>query len=159
MAREFTLLFHFIGFGLFVSLTVMGFILNSHYKKAPDLQAKAAILRIGRPIGILSPIAVLLMLITGIGNMHALGLGLLDMGWLSAKLVIFLFAAILGGIGGGKMRRRGKLVGSMISGAAPADAPKELEKLDKQISLIHMILPVLLLCILYLSIYGRLGGQ
>ena len=99
------------------------------------------------------------VLITGIGNMHALGLGLLDMGWLSAKLVIFLFAAILGGIGGGKMRRRGKLVGSMISGAAPADAPKELEKLDKQISLIHMILPVLLLCILYLSIYGRLGGQ
>jgi len=159
MEREISLFFHFIGFGLFVSLNVMGFILNSQYKKAPDLQAKGAILRIARPIGLLSPVAVLIMLITGIGNMHSLGYGPLDVGWLSAKLVIFVIAVILGAIGGAKMRKRGGLVASMISGSAPADAPRELEKLDKQISLTHIILPILLMCILALAIYGRLGVQ
>ena len=68
-------------------------------------------------------------------------------------------AVALGATGGAKMRKRGKLVGSMISGSAPADAPKELAKLDTQISLIHIILPILLMCILALAIYGRLGGQ
>jgi uncharacterized membrane protein len=159
MEREFSLFFHFIGFGLFVSLNVMGFILNAQYKKAPDLKAKGAILKIARPVGLLSPVAVLIMIITGIGNMHSLGYGPLDMGWLSAKLVIFLVAVILGAMGGIKMKKRGTLVGSMISGGAPADAQKELEKLDKQITLIHSILPILLMCILALAIYGRLGGQ
>jgi H+/gluconate symporter-like permease len=73
--------------------------------------------------------------------------------------VIFAVAVILGAMLGAKMSKRGKLVGSMISGSAPADAPKELEKSDKQISLISMILPILLMCILALAIYGRLGGQ
>jgi hypothetical protein len=47
----------------------------------------------------------------------------------------------------------------MISGSAPADGQKQLETLDKQITLIHTILPILLMCILALAIYGRLGGQ
>ena len=159
MEREFSLFFHFIGFGLFVSLNVMGFYFNRAYKKAPDLQQKAAVLKLARPIGLLSPVAILLMIITGIGNMHSLGYGPLDFGWLSAKLVIFVVAIIFGATGGAKMMKRGKLVGSMLSGSAPADAQKQLDSLDKQITLIHTVLPVLLMCILALAIYGRLGGQ
>ena len=159
MVREITLFFHFIGFGLIVTLNVAGFILNRQYKRAPDFQQKAVILRAARPIGLMSPFAILLMLLTGIGNMHALGLGILDAGWLSAKIIFFAIAAIGGTMMGLKSKQRGKLVQAIASGTAPADSAKVLEGLDRQISLSHAVLALLTVIILALSIYGRIGGQ
>jgi hypothetical protein len=154
-----SLFFHFIGFGLLVTLNVAGIILNSQYKKAPDLQTKAIILRALKPIGMLSPIAVLLMLVTGIGNMHSLGLDLMSMAWLAYKIVFFAIAAISGVIFGIISRKRGTLVGSMIKGNAPANANELLQSYDKQIKIGYIVFPILMVIILCLSIYGRLGGQ
>ena len=159
MVRELTLFCHFIGFGLVMTLNVAGFILHRQYKKAPDLQQKSVILRAARPIGLLSPFVILLMLVTGIGNMHALGLGLLDAGWLSAKIIFFTLMAISGTLLGLKARKRGNLVASMLGGTAPAGAEQELAGIDKQISLSYVVLPLLTMIVLALSIYGRLGGQ
>ncbi len=80
MARELTLLFHFIGFGLLVAIQVAGFILDSHYRKATDLQTKATLLRALKPIGLLSPIAIVLQLVTGIGNMHGIAIPFSELG-------------------------------------------------------------------------------
>src|ERR1041385_1253511 len=154
-----SLFFHFIGFGLLVPLNVAGIILNSQYKKAPDLQTKAIILRALKPIGMLSPIAVLLMLVTGIGNMHSLGLDLMSMAWLAYKIVFFAIAAISGVIFGIISRKRGTLVGSMIKGNAPANPNELLQRSDKQIQIGYIVFPILMVIILCLSIYGRLGGQ
>lgn len=159
MVRELTLFCHFIGFGLIMTLNVAGFILHRQYKNAPDIQAKAIILRAARPIGLLSPFAILLMLVTGIGNMHALGLGILDAGWLSAKIIFFALAAISGTVLGIKAKKRGEIIKLMASGGTPANAEQELATLDKQVSLSYVVLPLLTLIILALSIYGRIGGQ
>jgi hypothetical protein len=159
VGREINLLIHFLGFGLLVTINVAGFILNRQYKKAPDLQTKATILRVLRPIGLISPVAILIMLITGIGNMHFLGLGVLDMGWLTAKIIFFAIAAISGVLMGIVARKRGKLVGEMAAGRAPAEAEQALQSYDRQISLAYVVFPILLIIILWLSIYGRLGGQ
>ena len=159
MGREINLLIHFLGFGLLVTINVAGIVLNSQYKRAPDLQTKATILRALRPIGLLSPLAILIMLVTGIGNMHFLGLGLLDMGWLTAKVIFFSIAAISGILLGVVSRKRGKLVGEMAAGKPPANANEMLASYDKQISLSSIVMPLLLVIILWLSIYGRLGGQ
>jgi hypothetical protein len=157
--HQVTLLFHFLGFGLLVTINVAGFILNSQYKKAQDFQTKAIILRSLRPIGLLSPIAILIMLITGIGNMQILGYGLLSVGWLTAKIMFFAIAAISGILFGVIARKRGKLVQELAAGKAEANATEILRGYDKQISLFHLVMPILLLIIVWLAIYGRIGGQ
>lgn len=159
MERFVILLLHFLGFGLLVTVNVAGFILNRQYKKAPDLQSKAVLLRAMKPIGLLSPIAVLIMLITGIGNMHALGLGVLDLGWLTAKIIFFAIMVISGILLGIQSGKRGKLVQQMVQGQAPANANELLSGFDRQVSLSYVVLPLLILIILALSIYGKLGGQ
>jgi hypothetical protein len=159
MAREITLLFHFLGFGLLVTINVASFILDRQYKRALDLQTKGIILRAMRPIGLMGPLAILIMLSTGIGNMHFLGYGILDVGWLTAKIIFFAIAATSGTMFGIVARKRGALVGQMIAGTAPANANELLAGYDKQLSLSHVVMPILLLTILCLSIYGRLGGQ
>ena len=160
MARVLTLFFHFIGFGLLLTTTVAGYILNGQYKKAPDLPSKATILRTLKPIGLLSPIALLIMLITGIGNMQLLGYTVLDLpGWLAYKIILFVIAAISGVLFAVKSRKRAGLVIEMVSGKAPSDASDRLKAYDKQIGLFYLVLALLMIMILLLSINGRLGIQ
>jgi len=150
---------HLVGFGMLMTVSIAGFILNSQYKKAPDIQGKATLVRAMRPIGILSPIAVLIMLITGIGNMHELGLGVLDLGWLTAKIIFFAIAVISGILFGIQSGKRGKLVQQMAGNQAPADAQQLLKGFDRQIALSYAVMWILIAVILALSVYGRLGGQ
>lgn len=159
MVHIITLVIHIFGFGLLVTVMVAGFILHRQYKKAPDLQSKAIILKAARPIGLISPVAILLMLVTGIGNMHAIGVGLFDLGWLSAKIAVFVVAALSGTLMGVTARKRGALVGQMAAGKAPEDADRRLGGYDRQMAIFYVVMPLLLLVILCLTVYGRLGGQ
>ncbi len=155
-----TLFFHFIGLGLLVTTTVAGYLLNGQYSKAGDYETKAIILRALRPIGLLSPIAILLMLLSGIGNMHVLGFTVLDLpGWLAYKIVFFALALISGILFSIKSRKRGKLIGQLASGNAPEHSEEMLRGLDQQISLFYPVLAILFIVIVLLSIVGRLGAQ
>ncbi len=155
-----TLFFHFIGLGLLVTTTVAGYLLNGQYSKAGDYETKAIILRALRPIGLLSPIAILLMLLSGIGNMHVLGFTVLDLpGWLAYKIVFFALALISGILFSIKSRKRGKLIGQLAAGNPPERAAETLKGLDQQISLFYPVLAILFIIIVLLSIVGRLGAQ
>ena len=157
--REITLLLHFIGLGLLFTTMVGGFLMDRQYRKAPDLRAKALILKAARPFGLLSPIAVLLMLVTGIGNMHAIGVGMYDLGWLSAKLALYAIAVVAGIVLGIFARKRGALVHAMSLGQAQPDAEKRLATYDTLMSAGHFLMLALMIGILYFSVVGRLGGQ
>jgi len=157
--REINLVFHFIGFGLFVTILIAAFIVERQYRKAPDLLAKATLLGVTRSIGLLSPFAVLLMLLTGIGNMHFLGIGLFDFGWLTAKVIFFAIAAVNGVLYGIRGRKRGALIMRLAKGEAPADAEATIKDYDKQQWAFYVVNAILLLLIVSLSVYGRLGGQ
>jgi len=159
LVREITLILHLFGFGTLVTTTLAGFILDRQYRKAIDLPTKAMILKSARPIGLLSPFALLLMLITGIGNMHGIGVGLFDLAWLAYKIVFFAIAAMSGILFGLKARKRGALVQRMAAGNAPADAEQLLKGYDGQMTLFYIVMPLLLLLIVSLSIFGRLGAQ
>ncbi len=160
MERIFSLYFHFIGLGLLVTATVAGFILNAQYKKAKDIHTKATILRTTRPIGLISPAASLIMLVTGIGNMHSLGYSVLDLpGWLAYKIILFVIALVSGILFGILSRKRGMLVGQMAAGTAPPNAEQALKSYNSQVSVSYLVMTLLLLIILFLSIIGRLGVQ
>lgn len=159
IGRFILLFFHFIGIGLIVCIQLASIILDSQYRKSPDLQTKAVILRAMKPIGMLSPVAIGVMLITGIGNMHMLGYGLFTMGWLTAKIIIFAIAIVNGLMMGVKARKRGALVASMVKGDAPSNANEILNDYDRQLRWSQIVNPLLLVLLLGLAIYGRLGGQ
>jgi hypothetical protein len=91
--------------------------------------------------------------------MHALGVGILDLGWLSAKLVVFAVAVIAGVFLGIIARKRGPLVQAMAQGGVNPDAEKRLAAYDSIVAAGYIIMPVLLIAIIYLSVTGRLGGQ
>lgn len=142
-----------------MTVNTAGYILNRQYKKAPDLKSKAAILKMMRPIGLISPIAILIMLITGIGNMHAIGLGIFDTQWLIAKTGFFATAVVCGTIFGMLSRKRAALVQLMADDNPPTDAEGLLKGYDTQVSLFYFVMFTLTITIVWLSIYGRLGGQ
>jgi len=156
---HFLMLLHFLGFGLLFSTLVAGWMLHGQYKKATDFSTKAMVLRLLRPIGLLSPVGILLMLLTGIGNMHVRGLGLFTESWLSAKIVVFVIAMINGLLFGARARKRARLISQMADGSAPHGTDGTINVLDKQMRLFYIIQFVLLLIILTLSIVkpGRYG--
>ncbi len=158
-AGQITLLFHFIGMGLLVAVQVAGFVVGKQYKKAQNLQTKATLLKVMRPIGLLSPIAVVIMIVSGIGNMHTFQIALADFSWLQIKIVIFAIAAILGIVMGIISKKRSSLVDVMLQGKVPPEAEANLKKYDGLMQVFSIITPILLLAILCLSVYGRLGGQ
>jgi uncharacterized membrane protein SirB2 len=159
MERQIFLFFHFMGMGLFVTVQTAGLILEMQYRKAPTLEAKAVLLRALKPVGLLSPLAVVITLVTGIGNMVELGLGVFSLGWLTAKIIFFAIAVISGLLFSVKARRRGALVRTMVKGEAPATADGLIRDFDRQVGLFYLVSVLLLIVIVGLAVYGRTGGQ
>ena len=147
-----SLLVHFIGIGMIFTSLFGGWIVTGHYRKAADWKTKAAMLRVLRPIGLFSPAAIVVMIVSGFGNMGLLGYGVFTAAWLSAKLVFFLIMAVAGVIGGVKGGRRGKLVAQMAEGSAPEGSERVIASLDKQQRLFSAFQAIILLIILVLSI-------
>ena len=147
---KFSFFFHLIGFGLLLTTLVAGILLELQYRRATDGQTKLTILRSLRRIGLLSPIAMLVMLITGIGNMNATNKGLFTDGWLTAKIMFFALAVISGVLFGIKTRKR---AAAQESSGSTEDSPVHLREFNKQISLFYLVLALLLMIILYLSVW------
>jgi uncharacterized membrane protein SirB2 len=143
--------FHFIGFGLLITTLVAGLLLESQFRRAQDTQTKLTILRSLRRIGLLSPIAMLIMLITGIGNMQATGSGIFTHGWLTAKIMFFALVVISGVIFAIKSRKRGALVES--AGTGKEDTGSLVRNHNRQVSLFYIVLTLLMMIILFLSVW------
>lgn len=148
-----TLVFHLLGFGLLFTTLVAGLLIDIQYRKATELDTKATLLRAMRPIGLLSPFALILMLLTGIGNMHSIGFGLFDASWLTAKVIFFAIAAVNGIIASVRARKRGALVQRMIKGDAPTGSDLQLKAMDGQQRLFYLVNFILLIIILCLSVF------
>ena len=157
--REINLVIHFLGFGLFVTVLVSAFIIERQYRKSSDVKTKATLLGVMRSVGIISPFAMLVMLLTGIGNMRALGIGLFDFGWLTAKVIFFAIAAVNGILSGIRGRKRAALVFRMAGGEGTSDMETTIKEYDKQQWIFFIVNAILLLLIVSLSVFGRLGGQ
>lgn len=152
-----TLLLHYLGYGILVATTLAGMVLNLRYRKERDIPARAAVLRSLRPIGLLNPLGILIMLGTGIANMYLYGYGVLTSGWLTAKIIIFGFAAVMGISAGITSRKRAKLIETMAGNRAPDNAETLLASYDRSIGRFYLLMPLFLLLMLALSVYGRYG--
>ncbi|HLX13022.1 MAG TPA: hypothetical protein VKS81_09435 [Bacteroidota bacterium] len=151
---QISIFFHFLGLGLFFTTLAGGIMLEAQYRRARDIQQRLTIISSLKSIGILSPVAVLIMLASGISNMISRGYGVLTVGWLTAKIILFAIMAISGILFAVKSRKRSKIVHDTATGNAPADAAEQLKSLNGQVSLFYLVMFVLIVLIIGLSVYG-----
>ncbi len=155
--------FHLVGFGLVMTLLVSGWLLHKQYSGTAGHKDKLIVLSSARMIGLLSPIAILVLLITGIGNMHARGLGFFGESselWLNIKVLLFIVASTNGIIFGIRSKKRGMLVAQLAQGTATADSEAKLASFDKGALVFNVVQTILLISILVLTVWkpGRFGA-
>lgn len=153
LLKELVFLFHLIGFALIASPLFSGPITEKRFQRAETLETKVAIQRILRSLGLLSPLAVLLLLASGVGNMYYSGLGPFTAGWLSAKIIFFVIAVVNGTMAGLRGGQRGKLLARLTKGETIPDALPRLQRLNKQQSTFYLTQTILIFIILALSVF------
>ncbi len=153
-AIHISLLLHFIGIGMLFTTLLAGWILEGAYRKAPDWPSRAFILKLLRPLGLLSPASIFLLLLSGIGNMTLsyTPYTLFSDTWLTLKLAIFVVAAVSGVVFGIRSAQRARLVGSMTAGSPPAGTEASIKSMDAMQRLFLVVQAIFILIILTLSI-------
>jgi len=159
MRVSITFLLHLVGFGVLCATLLAGFIVDRKVRSQTDLNLKLFTSQIARTIGLLSPFAAVLLLATGIGNIHNRYLGSplswFDEGWLVAKIMLFAVSLLNGMVYGPKLtRNRTKLIKALADQSAPANAEELMRSYNTQITLFYLVQSVLLLLILFLSVFG-----
>jgi putative copper export protein len=154
--------FHLIGFGMVFTALLGGWILERRIRAEKDWNQKLFVGKISRRFGMLSPIASFIMLFTGIVNIFNLYNGNINLwyteGWLIAKIILFAFFLINGAVFGPILiRRRTKLMQSILEKTAPEDAESNVKIMNKSNSTFYLVQFLLLIIILYLSVIG--GGK
>ncbi len=159
MRVSITFLFHLVGFGVVCTTLLAGFIIDRKFRSQTDYKLKLYTSQIARSVGLLSPAAAILLLATGIGNIHNRYLGSLltwyNEGWLITKIILFVVLVLNGMIYGPRLtRNRMKLVEGLSEQSAPANAEELMRSYNTQITLFYLVQAVLLLMILVLSVLG-----
>jgi hypothetical protein len=162
MKGSINFLFHLLGFGLVFTSLLSGWIIERRLRAEQDWIQKLFLGKISRCFGLLSPIASVVMLLTGIINIINLYNGNINLwyteGWLIAKIILFAFLLMNGAVFGPILiRRRTKLMQSLAEHKPSEDAEVNITILSKSITTFYLVQFLLLIIILYLSIVG--GGK
>ena len=149
-----SLMLHFVGIGFLCTSLFGGFVLHRQYSRARDLNEKLGTLRALRALGLFSPVGVILMLLTGLGNMTlgAHRYSILTDSWLSIKLVIVLCMILLGVLLGLQGTRRTRLVKSTQDRQPTDDEQRRVSAIDTQLLVLYGVQTLLLLSVIMLSV-------
>lgn len=162
MTSSINFLFHLFGFGLVFTALLGGWILDRRIRAETDWIQKLFVSKISRRFSLLSPIASIIMLLTGIVNIFNLYSGNINLwykeGWLIAKIILFTFLLINGAVFGPILiRRRTKLMQGILAKTVPDNGEVQVKIMNKSISTFYLVQFLLLVIILYLSVAG--GGK
>jgi uncharacterized membrane protein len=156
---SFVFLVHLLAYGLISGVTFAGWILNSRFTAEPDLPLKIALGAAMRSVGFFSPIAAIVLLATGIGNIinvyTGTGTEWYQHSWLVVKVVLFGILLTNGALFGPSLaRKRMKVVRKALEDDSPDLADEELKPLNAQIRWFFIVQTILILGILFFSVYG-----
>jgi uncharacterized membrane protein SirB2 len=151
---SFYLLLHLTGFGLLFSVLAVTPILEWYLRRADSYQDAHLLATIVSRIGLLSPIATLLLLVSGIALMNMFGYGIFTHGWLTAKLLIFLVMVVTGmysSMNVGKQRR--EIYQHLIDGKDDPTLAGKLLRIHNRQSQYTRIQSIFLLMILIFTVF------
>ncbi len=152
MYYSISIFIHYLGIGILITSILGGFIVHNSYRKSSNITEQLIFLKILRPIGLLGPSGLGIMLISGIGNLMFLGFASQDVisqRWLMEKLFMFFLVLIIGLYSGIRSKKRATLIEQIISGNENTKIEKQ--KFDKISNTFLIIQTILLLAILFRS--------
>jgi len=152
-------IFHLIAFGLVSATLIPGIVLNRKLVAEKDFGRKMQLGGVMRIFGAFALYNVILLLITGVGNIYNRYSGTsvewYDESWLVIKILLFVVLAINGlFVAPNLMKNRMMIIKSLADKTASADAEQKLAGCDRKVSFFFLIQAVLLLAVLYLSVFG-----
>ncbi len=158
MSWSFNFFVHIVLFGLTTSVVVASFILHRQIITEKSWEKKHLLSGLIRIFSRFVPFNAVLLLVTGFGNMmnrYGTNAQWPSEEWLSIKVVLFVILAANGlylaphlGL------KRNMLIKSVIEGSGPADADQQIVKQNFSITALFIVQMILLLSILFLSVYG-----
>lgn len=159
MSGSYAFFLHIVAVGMISAVVVGGWVLERRLQKEPDRLLKQHTGTLIRSIGLVSPFAAVLLLLTGIANIFNVYWGTdrawYNQPWLVTKLVLFAILVVNGSLLGPVLNKR-RMEMFRAAGADPSDEPDVpgLTFLNKQISWYYLVQSLLLLAIIYLSTFG-----
>jgi len=159
MHGSFNFLLHLIGFGMITTSLLAGWLVERRIRRESDWGIKLAFIQTNRTLGLLTPVASVLMLVTGIVNIFNLFPAdpslWFAQGWLVAKIILFAFLLTNGAVFGPIIsRKRTKLIRELREGSAPPESEETVRIFSKNLTTFYMVQSLLLLVILFLSAFG-----
>jgi len=150
---------HLIAFGLVSATLIPGIVLNRKLVAEKDFGRKMQIGGVMRIFGAFAVYNVILLLITGIGNIYnrysGTSIAWYSESWLVIKIILFAVLALNGlFVAPRLMMGRMMIIKSMADKTAAADAEQKLSGCNRKVSLFFLVQAVLLLAVLYLSVFG-----
>ena len=148
---------HLLGFGLMAAVVAMGWFLNLRLTASQSQDVRISIESMMRTPLLLFPLAALLLLTTGIGNIFNLYYGTLTLwyqqGWLVIKIILFGVMLVNGTVFGPLVNSKRMRFVRKGSDATEEDE-KNLSFLNKQMNWFYTVQSVLLLGIVFFSAFG-----
>ncbi len=159
MNGSYNFFFHILAVGLLFTSILGGWLLHRKLAGEKEIRLKLYIGSLGRVFALLSPIAGVLLLITGIGNIYNRQLGSelhwYSEGWLVAKIIFFVIAVVNGSVQGGMLaRKRVAILQSFDQQGAASDSEIRLRNVDRQFTWYYVVQFLLLSIIIFLSVFG-----
>ena len=159
MSGSYNFLLHLIGFGLVSAILTANITIERKLRSETDWGKKLYIGGIMKTFGMFGPFVTVILLVTGIGNIHNLYMGAPEpwytQGWLVAKVILFAVMATNGLVTAPILaKKRMMLIKGLSDGSASAGTELTLKKMNTQVSLFLLVQVLLLLSILFLSAFG-----
>ena len=127
------LFLHLIGFGTVFAGMLVGPILERQFQSATDWNSRAKIGAVMMRLSLFARLAMLLLLVSGIGNMVVFGFMMSDAfsgdaWWLGVKIILWVLMLANGQLFATKMMKvRGGLMQKVLAGNVPSDAETTLK--------------------------------
>ena len=132
------------------------FMIERHMRQATDWPSRARLGMLARNIGMLSPIATAVLLISGIGNMVTFGYTMSQAFgpatlWLGVKIVLFFIATINGTVTSMAMgKKRMGIMMAVKNGGSPEQAETALRATFGTMNIFYAVQFILIFGILFL---------
>lgn len=157
--QSLSIFIHVVGFGIVFGMMLAGPIIEKQFQSAADWSARAKLGMVAKRMAMFSPVAIIILLLSGIGNMMTFGFTMADAfsgtaWWLGVKIVLFVCLAANGLLNARKIgEERGKIVMQAMQGNGGADAEVALKSTYGRMNMFFRVQGFMLTVVVVMAIF------
>ncbi|HZV13089.1 MAG TPA: hypothetical protein VFA55_07725 [Candidatus Kapabacteria bacterium] len=157
--QSLSIFIHIIGFGIVFGMMLVGPIIEKQFQSATDWSSRAKLGTVSKRLAMFSPIAIIILLLSGISNMMTFGFTMADAfsgtaWWLGVKIVLFVCLALNGLLNARKLgEARGAIIMGAMQGKAGADAEAALQATYGRMNMFFRVQGFMLTVVVIMAIF------